>query len=547
MREDISGWQVRLTESLIEKNSRSGIWRNKTISDLLEVQVAQQPDKILVIDGHQKVTASQLYDMGRALAFSLKSMGLREGDVISFQLPNWYEALVIDMAASLLGLVCNPIIPIYREAEVTYILKDAGTRVFFIPTEFRGFDYVSMIEGYRDELSSLDYIVTVRGTSKGYVDWKDLTNIGDSNSLDKSIVDPNSVKLIMYTSGTTGQPKGVLHSHNTIDTENQAFSKFLNLGAEDVILMPSPLTHITGYLYGIQLPIVLGVPVVLMETWNAKTAAELIELHGVTFTIAATVFLQELTTFAMSNGLDLPTLRYFPCGGAPVPPEVIYSAHDVFSQCVCARCYGSTEAPTVTLGVNSREKEDIGASTEGFIVGHEILIVDESGDEVADGVEGEIITRGPEMCLGYADPEHNSAFDKDGFFHTGDLAVKTPENYLVITGRLKDLIIRGGENLSPREVEDALHEIPQVYEAAVVSMPHPRLGETGCAFVVLQPESSMTFEEMISALQSSGMAKQKYPERLEIVDSFPRTPAGKIRKNILREQITETLDLEDAD
>ena len=244
MREDISGWQVRLTDSLIKKNSRSGIWRNKTISDLLEIQAVQQPDKILVIDGEKKVTASQLYDMGRSLAFSLKSMGLSEGDVISFQLPNWYEVLVIDMAASFLGLVCNPIIPIYREAEVTYILKDAGTRVFFVPTEFRVFDYITMIENHRGELPNLDYIVTVRGNAEECVDWKDLTNIGESNSLNKSIIDPNSVKLIMYTSGTTGQPKGVLHSHNTIDTENQAFRKFLNLGSEDVILMPLSLIHI---------------------------------------------------------------------------------------------------------------------------------------------------------------------------------------------------------------------------------------------------------------------------------------------------------------
>jgi acyl-CoA synthetase (AMP-forming)/AMP-acid ligase II len=305
--------------------------------------------------------------------------------------------------------------------------------------------------------------------------------------------------------------------------------------------MPSPVTHITGYLYGIQLPFVLGAPAVFMEMWNAEQAADLIDRHGVTFTIAATVFLQELTEFARVNGRPLPSLRYFPCGGAPVPPAIITNAHKYFARCVCARCYGSTEAPTVTLGVASRDQEALGAATEGLVVGHEIKLVDNSGAEVPVGVEGAIVTRGPEMCLGYADPAHNEAFDEEGYFHTGDMAVMTADDCLVITGRSKDLIIRGGENLSPREVEDALHEHPAIYEAAVVAMPHARLGETGCAYIVLEEGASLTFDDMVAALDGTGMASQKYPERLEIIDAFPRTPAGKIRKNVLRQRIAEKI------
>jgi acyl-CoA synthetase (AMP-forming)/AMP-acid ligase II len=537
MRQDVSGWQTRLSDELIAENSRSGIWRNKTLADLLADQIARDPDKILIVDGGAQVTARDIDAQARALAGALQKRGLVPGDVISFQLPNWREAVVVDVAASLLGLVCNPIIPIYRDAEVAYILKDAGTKVVFVPTEFRGFDYVAMIERHRADLPDLEHIVTVRGKVTGNITFEGLLEEGADAAFAPSAVDPNAVKLIMYTSGTTGRPKGVLHSHNTIDTENQAFSKFLGLDQDDVILMPSPLTHITGYLYGIQLPIVLGATVVFMESWNAEAAADLIDRHGVTFTIAATVFLQELTEFARVNDRRLPSLRYFPCGGAPVPPEIIYNAHKTFDRCVCARCYGSTEAPTVTLGVNSRDQESLGAATEGLIVGHEIKLVDDTGAPVPVGVEGEIITRGPEMCLGYADTAHNDAFDADGYFHTGDLAILTEDDCLVITGRSKDLIIRGGENLSPREVEDALHEIPAIYEAAVVAMPHPRMGETGCAFVILEQGASLTFDGMIAALARTGMAKQKYPERLEVVDAFPRTPAGKIRKNVLREQI----------
>ena len=539
MRDDVSGWRTRLSDDTIARYVASGIWRNQTLADLLDAQLARDPDRTLIIQGDARLSARDIDGQARALAAALQRRGLVAGDVISFQLPNWPEAVVIDMAAAMLGLVSNPIIPIYRDAEVAYILKDAGTKAFFIPTEFRNFDYVAMAGRHRAELPDLAHVITVRGAAPGCTAFDDL--LGEDEAFERPAVDANAVKLIMYTSGTTGRPKGVLHSHNTIDTENQAIAKFLGLDRDDVILMPSPVTHITGYLYGIQLPFVLGAPAVLMEMWNAEQAADLIDRHGVTFTIAATVFLQELTEFARTQNRPLPSLRYFPCGGAPVPPEIITNAHKYFARCVCARCYGSTEAPTVTLGVNSRDQESLGAATEGLVVGHEIKLIDKSGAEVPVGVEGEIVTRGPEMCLGYADPAHNEAFDDEGYFHTGDLAVMTQDDCLVITGRSKDLIIRGGENISPREVEEALHEIPAVYEAAVVAMPHARLGETGCAYVVLEAGASLSFGEMVAALDRTGMAKQKYPERLEIIDEFPRTPAGKIRKNVLRQRVADKI------
>lgn len=346
--------------------------------------------------------------------------------------------------------------------------------------------------------------------------------------------DPNHVKLIMYTSGTTGRAKGVLHTHNTIATEISNFSDWLTLDENDVILMPSPLAHITGYLYGIQLPVTLGCPVVLMDMWNVRRAANDIEANGVTFTIGATPFLQELSNLCRETRRNLPSLRYFPSGGAPVPPEIILGADSSFERCVAFRVYGSTEAPTVTLGVPDRAEQTLRATTEGYIVGHEVRLVDEYGVEVKRGEEGEITTRGPELTVGYALDEQNSeAFDENGFFRTGDLAVQTPEGCLSITGRKKDIIIRGGENLNPKEIEDVLYTHPAVYEAAVVAMPHARLGETCCAFVTLKAGAVFDFEAMRKVLTASGLAKQKFPERLEIVDSLPYTPAGKIRKNLL--------------
>lgn len=543
MRTDVSGWKTRLTDELIAENTASGIWRNETLADQLAGVLARNPDKVLIIEGGRTHTAAEMDRQARTLASALQRRGLKAGDVVSFELPNWPETVVIDLACSMLGLVCNPIIPIYRDAEVSYILRDAGTKAIFIPTEFRKFDYAGMIARHRDELPDLEHVITVRGAADGTTGFEDLLAEGDADAFAATEVDPNAVKLIMYTSGTTGRPKGVLHSHNTINTEIQAISGFLDLGADDVILMPSPVTHITGYLYGIQMPFALNAPAVFMETWNAAAAGDLIDAHAITFTIAATVFLQELTDFAVANGRTFPSLRYFPCGGAPVPPEIIYNAHAAFDRCVCSRCYGSTEAPTITLGVSGREEETLGATTEGHIVGHEIRIVDPAtGQPVGPNAEGEVLSRGPEMCLGYADDEHNAeAFEADGFFHTGDLAMLNDEGAMVVTGRLKDVIIRGGENLSSREIEDALHEHPAIHEAAVVAMPHPRMGETVCAYVVPAEGSALSFDEMIAFLDTTGMAKQKYPERLEIIDDFPRTAAGKIRKNVLRDRIAEKL------
>jgi len=432
MRKDVSGWTTRLTDALIAENTASGIWRNLTLADQLDDVRARNPEKILLIEGDIQLTVAEIDRQARALASALEKRGLVAGDVVSFSLPNWPETVLIDLACAMLGLVCNPIIPIYRDAEVSYILRDAGSKAIFIPTTFRNFDYADMIERHRAELPALGHVITVRGGADGATPFESLLAEGDPDGFVRPHVDPNVVKLIMYTSGTTGRPKGVLHSHNTIDTEIQAIAKFLSLDDSDVILMPSPVSHITGYLYGIQMPFTLNAPAVFMERWGPHEAADRIDEHG-----------------------------------APVPPEVIYNAHKAFARCVSSRVYGSTEAPTVTLGVSSRDEEELGATTEGYIVGHEVKIVDPAtGAEVAPGVEGEILSRGPEMCLGYAAADHNEeAFEPDGYFHTGDLATLTTDGAMVITGRSKDLIIRGGENISPREVEDALHEHPAIHEA----------------------------------------------------------------------------------
>ena len=533
-------WKSRIGLLPVDRWMSQGDWEGVTIARRLDDLCARDPQTVLFVDNDRILTADAVRDYSLSLCAGFAKLGLEPGDVISFQLPNWHEVAFIDLACAYGGYVCNPIVPIYREAEVTHIIEDAGSALFIVPQRFRGFDYLSMARRIREKTAGSFMTIVVRpseGTAEQRFDAL-LADAPESGPL--PVVDSNSIKLLMYTSGTTGRAKGVLHSHNTIGAEIRNFIAHLDLGPDDVILMPSPLSHITGYLYGIQLPITLGAKAVLMESWDVAQAADLIEKHGVTFTIGATPFLQELAAFAKKNDRRLPSMRYFASGGAPVPPEIVYRANAALENCAAFRVYGSTEAPTVTLGVPDRGRADLAATTEGFVVGHDIRLVDFEGREVEPGQEGEIVSRGPEMCLGYTLAEHNAAaFDADGYFHTGDLAVMTGEGCLVITGRKKDLIIRGGENLSPKEIEDEIYKLDAVKEAAVVAMPHARLGETGCAFVVLHEGKALNFEELVEGLDRAGLARQKFPERLEIVSELPYTAAGKVKKDILRKTAAE--------
>jgi acyl-CoA synthetase (AMP-forming)/AMP-acid ligase II len=543
MRTDVSGWTTRLNDEVISAYTRSGAWRNRTIADSARHLAETSPARVIVIEDGSRLSCQELWDAARTLAGTFVGLGLEPGDVISFQLPNWPEAMVINLAASLLGLVVNPIVPIYRAAEVGFILKDTRSQLLFIPGTFRNFDYRAMVEGLRHGLPELRDVVIVRADIPGYRSYADLVAAGRTASVPLRATDPNAVKFVMYTSGTTGQPKGVLHSHNTIMAELDAVIDYWRLTSSDVVLMPSPVTHVTGYLYGLELPLVAGLKAVFMERWEVGRAIDLIENEGVTFSVGATPFLHELTAEARRRATALPSLRLFACGGAPVPPEVIYRAYQVLEQCTACRVYGSTEAPTITLGVSTRAEKDFGASTDGRIVGNEVRIRDAAtGETLPAGEEGEITTRGPEVMIGYADPEQTrNSFDSEGYFYTGDLGRTVAGGFLTVSGRKKDLIIRGGENISPKEIEDVLHQHPAIKEVAIVAMPSARMGETVCACAVLNAGHSLDLPEVTRFLTTAGLATQKFPERLELLEELPRTPSGKVLKTTLREMVARTL------
>lgn len=513
----------------------AGLWSNLTIGQRAYRWAEADPDAVIFLNDPARPTYASLLGDAEALARAMIDLGLRPGDVIAFQIPNWVEAAVVNLAACIGGHVVSPIVPIYRDAEVTQMLGDSGARAFFVAERFRSSDFVAMVERIRPQLPALEHVVFVRPEAGGGL--ADLIAHGRRLTHPLPSVDPDAVKLLLYTSGTTGKPKGVLHSHNTLDRVAQFGFRHSGTGVGEVTLMPSPVTHISGYSGGLEKPFAVGSRTVLMEVWSATEAVRLIDEFHVASTVAATPFLHELCDAAAASGSTLPSFRRFACGGAAVPADLVRSANARLAHPCAYRVYGSSEVPLATQGCLPEQSLELAAATDGKPLDYDLLIVDDHGVALPSGVDGEVLARGPAMFLGYLDPVQTAeAITEDGYFRTGDIGHLTAEGALVITGRKKDLIIRGGENISAKEIEDVLNRHPAVREAAVVSMPHPRLGEGICAFIVARSAEQPGMAEISTFVTDAGLARQKCPERLVYVDDLPRTASGKVRKDLLRER-----------
>lgn len=520
----------------------AGEWRGKTLADLAREKADADPDFIALIDETRSLTRREWLDDAQALANALFARGLRPGDTVAFQTPNWHEAGVLNLACAILGLVVNPIVPIYRDAEVEMMLRDCRARAIFTCTHFRRFDFAAMAARLAPALEYLDHVFTVRGT--GGDDLAAMVEEGRGLPAPDVPVDPGSVKMVLFTSGTTGRPKGVLHSHDTLENIVRKSYGHWRIGDGETLLMPSPVTHVSGYANGLETPFIVGTRVVLMESWNAAEAVRLIEEHDVVGTVAATPFLVELADTARAAGTRLPTMRMFACGGAAVPPDLIPAANAAFDNMRAFRVFGASEVPLVSFGWP--DDEELAATTDGEVVDYQVKLVDDDGAPAPSGQEGEILARGPSMMLGYADEAQSAAaFDDEGYFKTGDLGVLSPEGAITITGRKKDLIIRGGENISAVEIEDVLRTHPLVKDASVVAMPHERLGEGVCAYVIAAGETPEV-AVLCAHVAASGLAKQKTPERFIFVEDYPRTASGKIRKDQLRAEVAALIEEEQA-
>jgi cyclohexanecarboxylate-CoA ligase len=519
----------------------AGEWDGSLIDTALVVRAGRQPDRLAVVDADRHLTYGELDELVRRAAAGLRRLGVRRGEAVAWQLPNWLEAVVVHHAVLRLGAVSTPIIPIYRHREVGFILRQSRARTLVVPSSFRGFDHLRMVDDLRAELPDLRTVIGVRGerdTFRELVEEPADTGPGDEHTAD-------DIALLLYTSGTTSAPKGVLHNHHTLEYENRSIIDLFGLTGEDTVFMPSPVSHITGILYGLHLPFTLGTAVVLQDVWNPADALALLERHRCSVVIGATPFLHGLVHDPDRSRYDLSALRVFGCGGADVPPELIRHGEESLG-CTATRIYGSTEFPTLSGG-NADDPLEKRATTDGRPLGTARgRAVTEDDRPVACGSVGELQVRGPELFVGYLDPELNTAaFTDDGWFRTGDRAVIDADGYVQITGRTKDIIVRGGENISAKEIEDLLFEHPDIADVAVVGMPDPVMVERICAYVVpAHPSAAPTFDDILTFLRAQQIANQKLPERLEIIDRLPRTATGKIQKFVLRDHVRARLSSE---
>jgi acyl-CoA synthetase (AMP-forming)/AMP-acid ligase II len=494
-----------------------------TLADALHAAAQRTPDRVLIVDGDVELNAQTLQQQARALAAAM-SRRIPAGSVVSFMLPNWHEAAIVYLATTMSGMVVNPILPSLRDSELQFILDDADVRMIFIPAQFRGFDYAAMLARVGTALSSPPEVVVIRGEHPGQTLLAELLT-GQPDAPRE--LDPGAVRMIMYTSGTTGRPKGVLHTHDSIHALIAQLGEHWRIDEGDTFLVPSPIAHIGGSIYAFECPLLLGSVAVLMQRWDPDEAVALMRQHRCTHMAGATPFLDGLLGAAERAGTRLPDLKVFICGGASVSPSLIRRAATYFDKAIVTRVYGSTEVPVSTIG--SPDDPERAADSDGRTGIADIAIVD-----------GEIRVRGPQMLKGYLhDADAAESFDDDGYFRTGDLGRLTEDGYLVVTGRAKDIIIRNGENISPKEVEDILIGHPGIAEIAVVGIPDPRTGERACAVIIPGDAAAPDVDDLRALLHTHGLATFKAPEQVVVWDMLPKNDAGKVLKHQIRASLTK--------
>jgi cyclohexanecarboxylate-CoA ligase len=430
--------------------------------------------------------------------------------------------------------------PIFREREVEFMLNLGRSKVLIVPHRFRDFDYGAMVASMRPRLPHLRHVFVIGGEGETSFEDRLLGTGGDGDREPAASLfgarrpGPDDVIQVLYTSGTTGEPKGVMHTSNTLFSNIHPYAARLGLSANEVVLMASPLAHQTGFMYGAMMPIELGGRLVLQDIWNADRAAEVIAEEGVTFTMASTPFLADLTNVAARRPAAFQSLRMFLSAGAPIPRVLVRRAAEHLDARIIS-AWGMTENGAVTT-TRPEDPPEKTFETDGLpLPGMELRIVDANGGALPAGAEGRLLVRGCSNLLGYLKRPHLYATDADGWFETGDLARLDEDGYVRITGRSKDIIIRGGENIPVVEIEGILYRHPAIAEVAIVAMPDDRLGERACAFIVPREGAALSMQAVTEFLQAEKVTKLYLPERVEVVRELPKTPSGKIQKFKLRE------------
>lgn len=500
-----------------------------TLWDLVERRAQATPDARMVVDeSGREMTFAEYRDRCERVAAALHARGIGPGVTVTWQLPTWFESLVLVGAIARLGARQNPILHIYREREVGFCVRQTGARLLVVPTTFANFEFKGMADTIAAEVNaeggSLEVLTCDRDLPEG-----------DPATLPPAPTDGSEVRWYFYTSGTTADPKGAQHTDDTIAAVSRGMAGRLAVTDADRNALAFPFPHIGGITWLVT-SLMTGCQNICFQAFVPDQVVSILSAEGVTLAGSGTVFHQTyLAAQRASDTLIFPSVRGFPGGGAPKPPALHFEMVETFGAGILSG-YGLTESPILTMAGVGDSDDDL-AHTEGSpMPGVELRLVKTDGTPAAQGEEGEVRAKAPQLMLGYLDEALNAeAFDDEGYFRTGDLGRLNERGMLSITGRLKDVIIRKGENVSAKEVEDLLYQHPKVADVAVIGLPDAASGERVCAVVATaEGAEPLGFEEMVEFCKGSGLMVQKIPEQLELVDVIPRNPAGKILKNDLK-------------
>ena len=536
-------WSLRaVPEHLEERYVSEGWWADATLGGRIAEWLAAAPDTGVHIhsrthDWHG--TFADIDEEARRLVALLRREGIEPGAAVAFQIPNWRESVAAFTGLAMGGYILVPITHIYGRKEVSFILSECGAVAYISPAAYGHVDYAKIVDSAAPNSLRL-HIVVGEGADQPApegirrISWAELDACRPVAELPAQEAD--GIAVLAYTSGTTSDPKGAIHNHHTLLSELNHMTSWANMDRPN--LMGSPVAHATGMLGGVLSPLHNSGEIHLTDRWDPGHALAVMLAYDVGGGAGASIFLTSLLDHPDFSAEHVAKMNRVGLGGAPVPAAVGQRAESLGIKII--RAYGSTEHPSVT-GAEYEDPADIRHNTDGRPrAGVEMRIVDDDGHDLPVGVPGEIVTRGPELCLGYTNPELNVAFDDDGWYHTGDIGVVDEHGCLTITDRVKDIIIRGGENLSAAEIEEVIAAMPGVAEVAVVAAPDERLGEHACAVVRLLPDADpIALPDLFPHLEQAGLARQKWPEELRLVADFPRTASGKIRKVDLRAQLRE--------
>lgn len=500
------------------------------------LRAARLPDSpVFIVQERSELARYELRDLvadAQVVASAMHGLGLTADDTIAVQMPNGREALLVYLATMLLGARILPVVSVYEATELTFILNDSGARALFLPDRWRSVDYLQRLANLGDVPQLRHVVVVGDDVPRDALSWPRFLEQAAGTVPDPAS-HPDSPAVMFYTSGTTGSPKGVVHSHNSLLWEVKSNIRQTRPG--DVFLSPWPFGHVAGVL-SILRPCASRQTSILLDKWNADLTASLIHEHRVVGSAGVPLFLNDLLDRARAGRVDLSCMKDYLLGSTSIPASLIEEAAEF--GVLAYRCYGSSEHPTVSSGTPDDPLE-LRAHTDGpLLPAQSVRIVDDDDNDLPAGARGEILLQGPEQFLGYHDATQNDeVFTHDGWFRSGDIGTLSADGYLTIVDRKKDIIIRGGENLSAKEIEDVLVTHPGVSEIAVIAGPDPRLGEQVCAVVRPLPGARVSLDQLRDLVTTSGLAPQKRPERLMLVEEFPRTPAGKIKKHELRSRL----------